>query len=457
MLNLVYINTHDTGRAISPYGYNVPTENLKELAKDATLFTNAFCCGPTCSPSRAALLTGTFPHQNGMLGLAQRGFSLFDPSKHLANYLRKNGYHTAISGIQHETGWYLDIHTDALNEMGYSDILTNPSSEYRKEDLYIWDNLNAEKAVKWIDDYNDSKPFMLTYGMHSTHRPFPDDILEDIDERYVNRTYGVNSCGLSRNDQAKYMTSAEYADKNVKKIIDALKKKGVYENTLIIFTTDHGLPMPFNKCSLTDRGIGVSLIIRHPQLKHGVVCDDMLSHIDVFPTICDLLEIKKPEYLEGKSFAKYFVNDEKIDDQFIYSEINFHTSYEPARCIRDKRFKYIKYFDNDWKLYNLSNMDDCVPKEICLKNNLREKNKPMEALYDTYFDPEESNNLIGDQKYKEVLEVLRNQLIKHMEETKDPLLDGELEIKPNYKVNKKECVIASSKNPDDYDQRGRTH
>ena len=108
MYNLVYINTHDTGRRISPYGYNVPTDNLLDFSKDATVFTNCFCCGPTCSPSRAAMLTGTYPSQNGMLGLAQRGFSLYHPENHLANYLKSHGYDTAISGIQHETGWYLD-------------------------------------------------------------------------------------------------------------------------------------------------------------------------------------------------------------------------------------------------------------------------------------------------------------------------------------------------------------
>ena len=108
-MNVIYINTHDSGRMLSPYGYDIPTENLKKLAKDSVVFTNAFCAGPTCSPSRAALLTGIFPHQNGMLGLAQRGFSLYNPEKHLANFLRSNGYNTCLCGIQHEYGWYLDL------------------------------------------------------------------------------------------------------------------------------------------------------------------------------------------------------------------------------------------------------------------------------------------------------------------------------------------------------------
>ena len=80
-MNVIYINTHDSGRVLSPYGYDIPTDNLKEFAKDALTFTNTYCVGPTCSPSRAGLLTGTYPHQNGMLGLAQRGFSLAKPEK----------------------------------------------------------------------------------------------------------------------------------------------------------------------------------------------------------------------------------------------------------------------------------------------------------------------------------------------------------------------------------------
>ena len=82
MKNLVYINTHDSGRVLSPYGYPTPTPNLSAFADEATLFTHCYCCGPTCSPSRAAMLTGQYPHQNGMLGLAQRGFDLVEPSHH---------------------------------------------------------------------------------------------------------------------------------------------------------------------------------------------------------------------------------------------------------------------------------------------------------------------------------------------------------------------------------------
>ena len=86
-MNILYIHTHDSGRMVSPYGVNAPTDNLLAFARDAAVFTQAYCAGPTCSPSRAALLTGTYPHQNGMLGLAQRGFGLTDYRRHLAQFL----------------------------------------------------------------------------------------------------------------------------------------------------------------------------------------------------------------------------------------------------------------------------------------------------------------------------------------------------------------------------------
>src|SRR5579859_5732051 len=82
-LNIVYIHSHDSGRYLQPYGHAVPTPNIQRLASEGMLFRRAFSAAPTCSPSRSALLTGQCPHQNGMLGLAHRGFALNDYRKHI--------------------------------------------------------------------------------------------------------------------------------------------------------------------------------------------------------------------------------------------------------------------------------------------------------------------------------------------------------------------------------------
>ncbi|HAU38383.1 MAG TPA: sulfatase, partial [Phycisphaerales bacterium] len=86
-----YIHSHDTGRYIQPYGYAVPTPRMQRLAEQGMIFRQAFCAGPTCSPSRAGLLTGQSPHSCGLIGLTHRGFSLTDPSRHLAAFLGRNG------------------------------------------------------------------------------------------------------------------------------------------------------------------------------------------------------------------------------------------------------------------------------------------------------------------------------------------------------------------------------
>ena len=95
--NIVYIHSHDSGRYLSPYGQSVPTPNLQRLAQEGILFRKAFSAAPTCSPSRAALLTGLYPHSSGMLGLAHRGFSLNDYQQHIVHTLKAAGY-TSVSG-----------------------------------------------------------------------------------------------------------------------------------------------------------------------------------------------------------------------------------------------------------------------------------------------------------------------------------------------------------------------
>lgn len=182
-MNILYIHTHDSGRVLGPYGYAVPTPNLEAFAKQAAVFRNCYCAGPTCSPSRAAMLSGTYPHQNGMLGLAQRGFSM-DYEKHLVRFLNRNGYRTVLDGIQHEAGWYLDTKQGA-ETIGYQEEISCLSDGYRQEDLTEWDKKNADRAAEWIGNYDGKKPFFLSYGMYATHRRFPDVIDRDINEDFV--------------------------------------------------------------------------------------------------------------------------------------------------------------------------------------------------------------------------------------------------------------------------------
>ena len=99
--NILYLHSHDTGRYVEPYGHAIPTPNIQRLAEEGILFRQAFCAAPTCSPSRACLVTGQWAHSNGMLGLAHRGFTLNDYGHHIVNHLRGAGYGSTLIGIQH--------------------------------------------------------------------------------------------------------------------------------------------------------------------------------------------------------------------------------------------------------------------------------------------------------------------------------------------------------------------
>lgn len=453
-MHVIYIHTHDSGRVLGPYGYAVSTPHLNELAKDATTFHQAYCVSPTCSPSRSSMLTSLYPHENGMLGLAQRGFTL-DYDKHLVPYLNHHGYHSVLCGIQHEAGWYLD-HEDGAKALGYHEDITTSSQGYRQEDLVYWDQKNADQAVSYLNQYDTTKPLFLSFGMYATHRRFPDEIDPDIDVNQCKPPYPIPDNAQTRLDYARYLTSAKSADSCVGKIITALKENGIYEDAIILFTTDHGLANPFSKCTLFDSGIGVSLIMRVPgSTTKGKVVDELVSHIDVFPTLCDLLQLPKPSWLRGISFAKNFEDETYVHRDEIYAEINYHTSYEPVRCIRTKTHKLIRYYDETYLKMNLSNIDESMTKDYFMDHGLQDRTKYKEALYDMIYDQGERNNVIDDETYASIRVELSKKLDQHMMDTNDPLLKGEIPVRKDWKVNKKECLQASSKNTDDYVSLGK--
>ncbi|HPP31123.1 MAG TPA: sulfatase [Soehngenia sp.] len=452
-MNILYIHTHDTGRIISPYGYKVDTPNIEKFCKEAVLFQNAFSVAPTCSPSRAGLLTGVYPHQNGMLGLAQRGFKI-NKELHIATILKNNGYLTALCGVQHEIGYYTE-HEKAIGTLGYEIDLSADNSNYTAEDLIQWDIENARNLAKFLKEYDKTKPFFISYGMHATHRKFPTDIDDDQSIDFSVPPINIVNNEITREDFARYKTSLKIADMNVGLIISELKKLDIYDDTVVILTTDHGVAFPFAKCTLFDNGIGVMLAIRVPDSKYQQRSfDGLISHIDVLPTLLDVVGIDKPDYLEGKSFVQIFKGEEYQGDDFVFSEINFHTSYEPVRSVRTERYKYIKYFDNEYLKINKSNIDTSPVKDFYMENGLNELKKEEEYLFDLYYDVFEKNNLVGKDEYQDILNFMRNKLDEFMINTDDPLLSGPIEIKKEWKVNKRESIAAESKDPNDYESLG---
>lgn len=419
--NILYIHTHDSGRYLEPFGVNVKTPRIMQLAREGTLFRNAYCAAPTCSPSRVGLLSGMSPHSSNMLGLAQRGFQMDDYKKHLANFLKENGYSTSLFGVQHEAPDTAMIGYDYAYE-----------ADCQEDDFMSRDMGACNHAAEYLKNYDGNKPFFMSVGFIHTHRAYPKDAEEYINPDYLTPPYPVADTKENRKDMAAYMRSAQIADKCTGIVLDALKESGMEDDTLIIFTTDHGIAFPFMKCNGYDTGIGVTLIIKYKDNpSRGKVSDSLLSQIDLFPTLCDLNGLEKPDYLQGKSFAALFRNPELEINRQIYSEVTYHAAYEPMRCIRTKRYKLIRYYD----FHNghvPANIDESSCKKLLIDSGLLKKSRPREMLFDLYIDPVERENLVENPDYKEIYTDLRLRLENWMEETKDPL------IKVSYRVPKPE-------------------
>jgi len=407
--NILYLHTHDLGRYCQPYGYAIPTPNMQKLAEAGVLFYNCFSAAPTCSPSRAALLTGQYPHNCGMLGLAHRGdFRLYDYKHHIIHTLRKAGYYSALIGVQHI------IDQRSVKEIGYDEIVPVSHSA---------ENI-AGSAAKWLQN-PPKQPFFASVGFSVTHREFAKPGPQD-DARYCRPPEPIPNTPETRYDMACYKASARILDKCYGVVLDALRKNGLDDNTLVICTTDHGIAFPSMKCNLTDHGTGVALIMRGPGgFTGGKTCDAMISQMDVFPTVCDILGIDKPDWLQGKSFIPVIRGDAAEINDEVFAEVNYHAAYEPMRAVRTKRWKYIKRFDNHTTPV-LPNCDDGPSKDLWLKSGWKDKTIAQEQLYDLVFDPIEVNNLTYsiDPQTRKVLDDMRSRLDRWMKATNDPLLKG---------------------------------
>jgi arylsulfatase A-like enzyme len=160
----------------------------------------------------------------------------------------------------------------------------------------------------------------------------------------------------------------------------------------------------------------------------------MISHLDVFPTLCDWLEIERPAWLEGRSMLPVLRGEEKELNDEVFAEVNYHASYEPVRAVRTQRFKYIRRYAGRATPV-LPNCDDSPSKDLWLEYGWRGRAVPQEELYDLIFDPAEQTNLRADPNSAPVLREMRGRLERWMTRTNDPLLKGPVPAPPGAKVN----------------------
>ncbi|HET6319097.1 MAG TPA: sulfatase-like hydrolase/transferase, partial [Chloroflexota bacterium] len=262
---------------------------MDHLAETGVRFERSFCTAPQCSPSRAALHTGRYPHATGVLGLAHAPFGWrLDPSeRHIAHILADVGYATSLIGMQHL------VERDAAHELGYQRVA--PVSPAYEE---------ADVAVAQLRELSSQEaPFYLEVGFEEPHRPYDFGGARRDASRGVAIPPYLPNTAEAQEDFAAFQGAIRQMDEAVGRILSALDELGIADTTLVVFATDHGAAMPRAKCTLYDPGIEVALLMRYPKagLAGGRVVSELVSNVDITPTVLDALGLPLPASLHGQS------------------------------------------------------------------------------------------------------------------------------------------------------------
>jgi arylsulfatase A-like enzyme len=416
--HIVLITCHDIGRYIGCYGVRtVHTPHLDRLAATGVRFDRAFTVAPSCSPSRAALATGRYPHSNGVMGLAHPpfGWSLHLDEWHLAAILADQGYETHLFGLQHVT--------HRVDELGFNYLHGFDPARGCHEHA-IGRNVTARLA-EFLSEPLSGAPLYLEINLEEPHRPYdqggarPDGSLGVTIPRYL------PDSPETREEMAELQGAIRQADDAVGEILAMLDDAGLDGNTLTIFSADHGLAMPRAKCTLYDPGLEIALLMRWAEGGLGAarVVSELISNVDVLPTILDAVHVPVPGSVQGRSFFSLLRGDAYLPRSEIFAEKTYHSYYDPMRAIRTERFKFIRNVEVTYRVE--------VPGDVQRGAIFRSRpweytdaQHPPTELYDLDGDPLELDNMSGEPDYREVEEDLSRRLRNWMAETGDPLLKG---------------------------------
>jgi N-sulfoglucosamine sulfohydrolase len=382
------MTTHDIGRHLHCYGRgSVASPNLDALAHEGVRFASCFATAPQCSPSRASLATGMYPHNNGVMGLAHKGFDWELAAPHAAAVFAAHGVESHLFGGQHVTA-----HPERL---GFAQI-------------------HPADAVADVLARAQGKRLYLEINFEETHRPYPPA---------GEPPAGLELPGYLPNipEAVEEMAAVEKAitamDDAAGRFLEALERAGRARDAFVVFTTDHGLAMPRAKCTLYDPGIEIALLGRWPAggVAGGGVQTQMVSNIDILPTLLLAAGLPIPDGVQGWSLSE--------GRDAVFAEKTFHSYYDPMRCVRDGRHKYIRNFESAFAVE--------VPADIQAGPIFRadpprySRDRPsVVELYDLEADPLETQNLAGRPDVAAIEKELGDRLWLWMRETKDPLLDG---------------------------------
>ena len=399
----------------------VRTPNLDRLASEGMCFDQAFLTISSCSPSRASILTGRYPHQTDA---EQLHWPLPESQVIFPQRLKKAGYFVGAAGKWHLGDAMRDRFT-VVREVDTSGFQLPPNAGAVAGGKFKETSTGDDRSgcAEWVDllqERDPEIPFFLWLAAVDPHRPYEKQIspVPHPPEEVIIPPYHPDT-PLVRQDYARYYDEITRLDRFVGAVLQELETQKVSNNTIVIFLSDNGRPFPRDKTTLYDSGIRTPLIIRWPTtIKPGSRCNQLVSSVDLGPTILTLAGLPVGPSLAGRNFTALLEGREIEIRDAIFAEKNWHDYEDRSRAVRDDRYKYI--------INHYADLPGTPPADAARSDTFKEMQRlrmegnlpavqascftaprPREELYDLSTDPHELRNLALDPAHQDTLERLR--------------------------------------------------
>lgn len=438
--NILLIVSEDNGPELGCYGdAYARTPHLDRLAAQGVRFERAFVPQAGCSQSRASFLTGLYPHQHGQIGLATWGFRLYRGDiPNLPRSLKEAGYRTGIIGKLH-------INPESAFPFDFHEI---KSGNFSRKDLTDY----SRHAATFINA--SEQPFFLSVNYPDAHDTWLRQVNglpaepQTADQVKAMGYMGIDPPGM-REMVADYYNCISRLDSMVGELLAELEKSGKANNTIVVYLGDHGADTLRGKRTCYEGGLRIPLLIRWPEKIEPQVRQELVSTIDLMPTLLAAADARSPSGLAGRDLRPLFASGKPQWRTHCFAEYHTHAAapnYFPQRSVRTDRYKLIENLlpgevhpDYDNTIAKLEK--EATRREIVggldLTNTIaqaapqvraayaRMRQPPQVELYDLQADPYEFNNLADLPEHADLVHELRSTLKQWREDTQDPLLNPE--------------------------------
>jgi N-sulfoglucosamine sulfohydrolase len=439
--NVLIITVDDmSADSLGVFGCKVPdtSPNIDALALEGLRFNRAHVVVGNCFPSRNVMWSGLYPHNTGVEGFYQ----VKNPSYlHLADLMQRGGYYT---GIQHKVA-----HSTPYSPYPAWDVNLDLGNDGKKRDVKAAKSY-FDGAIQGMKGARDAgKPFCLVMNVADPHKPFFAEGNRGAtipDKNVPSKIFSADDVVVPgflfddpvvRKELAHYYSSVRRADDCVGAILAALDAEGQREDTIILFLSDHGMPLPFAKTQVYHHSTHTPLFFVVPGVTKAGTVDDshMVSAVDLLPTLLELTGIENPGRMDGRSFAPLLSGNGQANRDFIIKEYNENAgaSRDPMRAVQTERFLYIF---NPWsngtrimatattgtptyrRMAALAKTDS----SIAARHELYQ-HRVVEELYDIQTDPDCLVNLVDSAQHQDARKSLQDRLANWMRDTGDGMLD----------------------------------